>query len=71
MDSLVSNLFRNVLPSDIVKHVIIRLTFLKCQKCSKYMDWEEEKAAKNDWCPNCMFLIMSIVNSRGQMRISI
>ena len=57
MDSLVSNLFRNILPSDIIKHVIIRFTFLKCQKCSKYMDWEEEKTAKNDWCPNCMFSI--------------
>lgn len=38
MDSVVSNLFKTILPSDIVKHVILRLTFSNT--------WEEEKIAK-------------------------
>ena len=56
---LVSDHLMKRLPSDIVKHVIIPATFLKCRNCSKYMDWEEEKAARNGWCPNCMFSICS------------
>ena len=54
---MVSDSLKNILPSDILKHVLIPITFVKCKKCFEYMDWEEENAARNDFCPHCMFSI--------------
>ena len=61
LPSIVSDSLKNILPSDILKHVLIPITFVKCKKCFEYMDWEEEKAAKNDFCPHCTFSICFVL----------